>query len=500
MSKPQPKETNHPEYVIEGDAVIRLSRHLPLWDKHDKPLPIACPSAFRCIAGRWFTDGVHIIVQAQHGSDIAYEFYYRIEDADLATFEVLNERYARDARQAYYIRNKTIRTRSPHAFRPLAYDGWRWSAEGPRVPARRMHEYIAVDAESVYLNGRRIVGADGATVVGFEDGYLADAQHVYYYGRATDLDRASFICGLNDYGRVAFTDRFGPIKYGKRETALDRRIADEWRAFFTERPELHDYWWHALQQPPEPTATIEFRGKALTGLDSASFASHELEYGYEARGIVCGDAHGMHWLHEYSEGTSRLEPISDQPIAALRVLGRRYFTDGVAVFYTPNHYETPRPLSRTDPADFQVLTRGWARDSSRAFYLGVVKKGVDPERLQLEGCYAWDGDHLFCDGKPLKVDAPYAALEVPHPLFLRAGDKLFCGRRPVSTKRVHLPTLEFVGDDFARDHKHVYVVTYEGLAKVDGADPSTFRMIEPGIAQDETHRYDAQALRKALRA
>lgn len=499
MSKP-PKATNHPEYVIEGDAVIRLSRRMPLWDKHDRPLPIACPSAFRCIAGRWFTDGVHVIVQAQHGSDIAYEFYYRIEDADLATFEVLNQRYARDANQAYYIRGKTIRTRSPQAFRPLVYESWRWSDEGPLVQVQRAHEFYAVDSEAVYLNGKRIAGADGASAVGFESGYLADAQRVYYFGRATDLDRASFTCGLNADGRLVFTDRFGPIEDGKRETALDRCIADEWRPFFTARPELTDYWWHALQQPSQPTAAVEFHGIRLAGLDSASFAAHELDYGYAARGIVCGDAHGMHWLHEYTQGPSRLERISDRPIAALHVLGRRYFTDGVTVFYTPNHYETPRPLRRTDPADFRVLQHGWACDRSRAFYLGVVKKGVDPERLRLEGCYAWDGEHLLCDGKPLKIDAPQATFQVPHPAFLLAGDKLFCGRRPVSAKRVHLPTLEFLGDDFARDRRHAYVVTYESLAEIDGADPSTFRVIEPGIAQDEARRYDADVLRKASRA
>lgn len=85
----------------------------PLWAKDGSPLPIAHPQAFRCIDGRWFTDGEHVIVQAQQGSGAAWYYFYRIENADIATFEVLNERYARDARQAYFIAGKTIRTRSP---------------------------------------------------------------------------------------------------------------------------------------------------------------------------------------------------------------------------------------------------------------------------------------------------------------------------------------------------------------------------------------------------
>lgn len=91
MSSQPPQETNHPDYAIDGDAVIRRSYGQPLWTKDGKPLPIERPHAFRCIAGRWFTDGVHVIVQGQLGSAIVRQYYYRIEDADLDTFEVLNQ-------------------------------------------------------------------------------------------------------------------------------------------------------------------------------------------------------------------------------------------------------------------------------------------------------------------------------------------------------------------------------------------------------------------------
>lgn len=492
-----PRPTNHPEYVIRDNSVVRLWRNQPLWTKEERPLPIERPQDFRCIRGRWFTDGVHVIVQAQQGAAIAREYYYRIDDADLASFTVLNERYARDARQAYYITNRTIRTRSPHAFRPLDYERWHRRDDGTLFSQLRPHEYYAVDQESIYMNGKRIAGSDGASAVGFDSGYAADARRVYFYGKPTEIDRESFICEPVE-DRLRFTDRIGPIDHGKRMTALEHRQIEEWNAFFMARPHLQDYWWHRLRKRSDAPAVI-YDGLRLAGLDPASFATRIFSYGpgWQARGIACGDAHGIHWLHRYTEQIAELERLSDQPITALRELGTHYFTDGVAVFYSPNHYQTPTPLRRVSPVTFCALGAGWARDGSRAFYLGVEKKGVNPDRLHVEGGYAWDETRLFYQGAPLVVEVAHEQLVVPHVGFLRAGDKLFAGRRPVSARRVHLPTLEFLSEEFARDARKAYLIDYFGLSEIAGADAATFRVIGPGEARDERNRYDAKALRDA---
>lgn len=113
----------------------------------------------------------------------------------------------------------------------------------------------------------------------------------------------------------------------------------------------------------------------------------------------------------------------------------------------------------------------------------------------MAGCYAWDDAQLFCDGKPLKVTVPHANLTVPHPAFLLAGEQLFYGRRPVSSKRVHLPTLEFLDGDFARDRHSVYIVGYVNLVAIDGADLASFRVTAPGKAEDALRSYDAKTLK-----
>ncbi|MGE8366240.1 hypothetical protein [Cupriavidus sp.] len=492
--------TNHPSYFIEGDTVIWSYNDRPLWGKDGNPLPIARPQAFRCIDGRWFTDGEHVIVQAQQGSGTAWHYFYRIEDADPATFEVLNERYARDARQAYFITGKTIRTRSPQAFRPLTYQGWHWPESGPLQPVACTHAYYAVDAESAYFNGKRVIGADGATVVGLPGNYIADAGHVYYFGQRIDADRASLVVAPNGDGPLRMTDKLGPIDDGKRRTALDHDEVERWRDFFTALPTLQDYWWHRLQAPAAeatPARDVLYGGHRLTGLDPDTFAARELPVGHGFTGVFCGDAHSIRWLHRYSEGPCELTLLSSRPISSLQALGDGYLSDGVTVFYAPNHYETPQALRKVDPAGFTVLQRSWARDASRAFHRGKAKKGVNPDTLRIAGCYAWDDAQLFCDDKPLKVAAPHDALQVPHPGFLLAGEQLFFGRRPVSARRVHLPTLEFLDADFARDRKHAYIVGYVNLVAIDGADPATFRVLGKGRAADAAREYDAAALKEA---
>ncbi len=491
--------TNHPSYFIDRDTVIWSHSDRALWAKDGSPLPIAHPQAFRCMGGRWFTDGEHVIVQAQQGSGTVSYHFYRIEDADIATFEVLNERYARDARQAYFITGKTIRTRSPQAFRPLVYPDWRWPQSGPLEPVTCTHAYYAVDAESAYFNGKRVIGADGATVVGLPSNYIADAQHIYYLGQRIEADRASLVVAPNGAGPLRMTDKIGPIDDGKRKTALDQGEVERWRDFFTALPALQDYWWHRLQAPAAEAASaraVEYDGHRLTGLDPDTFAVQELPVGHGLVGVFCGDAHGIHWLHRYSQSECALTPLSPRPIDSLQALGDGYLSDGATVFFAPNHYETPQALRKVDPAGFTVLQGYWARDASRAFYRGKAKKGVDPDALRIAGCYAWDDAQLFCDDKPLKVAVPHAALQVPHPSFLLAGEQLFFGRRPVSAKRVHLPTLEFLDADFARDRKHAYIVGHVNLVVIEDADPASFRVLETGRAADAAREYDAAALKE----
>lgn len=108
--------------------------------------------------------------------------------------------------------------------------------------------------------------------------------------------------------------------------------------------------------------------------------------------------------------------------------------------------------------------RAWlGRDKGAVYYYGARKKPLDPAHTRVMGSYAFTATLMFAAGKPLEVEFSPEEVMVPHPDFLQLGTrKLFCGRRPVSAKRIDLASLEFVADRYARDKQRFY--QYDGYA------------------------------------
>jgi hypothetical protein len=111
--------TNHPSYVIQGWTVVRTSYGLdrPLWAKDDSPL-------------RGRIRRTSVVLQA----------------GGLPTACMPQ---------------------------PLIYQDWRRADdEGHRklIPDARVHKYYAIDKESAYTCGKRIVGSDGASAQGLGAG------------------------------------------------------------------------------------------------------------------------------------------------------------------------------------------------------------------------------------------------------------------------------------------------------------------------------------------
>ncbi|MCH5770595.1 DKNYY domain-containing protein, partial [Salmonella enterica] len=79
-------------------------------DKQGNPLDVDAES-FQAFGGRWLHDRHRVYGEGEYGAQ-RRTYWYEVEDADIATFEALNLRYARDRERAYYITGKTIRTKS----------------------------------------------------------------------------------------------------------------------------------------------------------------------------------------------------------------------------------------------------------------------------------------------------------------------------------------------------------------------------------------------------
>ncbi|OBZ22523.1 hypothetical protein BS643_18220 [Pseudomonas protegens] len=464
----QVRGTNHPAYQVISGQVCRGG--VVLHQKDGSPLPIANPDGFQMLAWRWGTDGHSVIVQAQQGSSIAYEYFYRIDNVDLATFSVLNERYAKDARRAYYLTGKTLRYVGD--FRLLNRVQSVFDAGGRILSQSEAADpYFAVDDQFVYCNGTRLRGADGPSFrhLGFD--YYADRHRVYRRSKPLDVDVESFVVaqlerGEGNYSPLLVGDRHGPLG---SDGVIDDAMLQEWSAYFEAHPQLQDYWWHRLQAPSASTAQalrsigsgfelgsqVHFHGRPINGLDAGSFKLLDTH--------LCGDANGLYLIPFHRAETRVPERFSSACADHYRALGGPYLTDGQRVFCHSVFYQVPEPMAKADLASFESCGHGWARDKGAVYYYGARKKPLDPAHTRVMGSYAFTATLMFAAGKPLEVEFSPEEVMVPHPDFLQLGTrKLFCGRRPVSAKRIDLASLEFVADRYARDKQRFY--QYDGYA------------------------------------
>lgn len=475
---------NHPSYRVIDDQVYRGFK--PLHQKDGTPLPIANPDDFRMLAQRWGTDGQSIIVQAQQGSSISYEYFYHIDNADLTTFTVLNERYAKDKQRAYYLTGETIRYvgdfRLLKCWQP-AFD------ECGRVVSVSEYEddYFAVDDAFVYAAGTRLRDAHGPSFrhLGFD--YYRDQQHVYRRQKRLDVDVESFVVtqlyhNEQDYSPVLASDKHGPLGSGG---IIDAAMQEAWAPYFEAHPQLEGYWWHRLQAQPEATQTqtqtqplqaiglgfelgdqVYFHGRVINGLDAASFKLLDTH--------LCGDAQGLYLIPFHNAQTEVPERFSQEPVEHFRSLGSPYLSDGKTVFCHRVFYHPPEPIRKAHAATFESCGHGWAKDRDTVYYYGEAKKRLHPSNTRILGTYAVSPTLILSEGKPLDVQFDPDEVRVPHPDFLQLGTrKLFCHRRPLSAKRIDLATFEFLTDRYARDQHRIY--HYDGYASLTEVDEAHYR-------------------------
>jgi hypothetical protein len=248
----------HPEatlccYTHDGETVYFNGK--PLTDRKGERIDVDAAS-FEAVGGRWLRDRHRVYGQGQYGANRT-AYWYIVEGAVLETFEALNLRYARDRSRAYYITEKTIRTKSPEAFEIVP--GLRLNyRDGTRDPLHDV-SVIARDREAVYFYGARLKGAKPENFRVLGHGYATDGETVWFLEEKKVLDgadAATFTVPGPDEphingrsGGSCVTDRDRPYVWGKPCDPAE--CVEDWRPFFEARPDLEGWWWHRLAQPQD---------------------------------------------------------------------------------------------------------------------------------------------------------------------------------------------------------------------------------------------------------
>jgi hypothetical protein len=155
------------------------------------------------------------IIDTQYALDDVHVYFTgsAIEDADPATFELLESPFSRDARHVYV--SGTIFTNDPVNFEIVSGNALRdsqhiyWGTEiisdDPSnlkiLYSENYYTYLQ-DSTTVFVNGNPIQGADLPTFEVILDDYAQDAVHIFYFGEIIpEADPATFEILESPYAR-----------------------------------------------------------------------------------------------------------------------------------------------------------------------------------------------------------------------------------------------------------------------------------------------------------
>ena len=130
------------------------------------------------------------------------DFQFKVENVDLGTFKVLNDKYAKDVKNVYFSGNKSFEDVDAGTFEVLLADyskdknnvyspenGWiqRVSGANPKT-IKVLNQFYLKDDKNVFFNDKKILGADANSFIALdkENGYAKDKNTVYYFGQKVE--------------------------------------------------------------------------------------------------------------------------------------------------------------------------------------------------------------------------------------------------------------------------------------------------------------------------
>ena len=130
------------------------------------------------------------------------DFQFKVENVDLGTFKVLNDKYAKDVKNVYFSGNKSFEDVDSGTFEVLPADyskdknnvyspenGWIQKVNGANPKTIKvLNQFYLKDDKNVFFNDKKILGADANSFIALdkENGYAKDKNSVYYFGQKVE--------------------------------------------------------------------------------------------------------------------------------------------------------------------------------------------------------------------------------------------------------------------------------------------------------------------------
>ncbi len=373
-----------------------------------KVLPNADPRTLVAISELCAKDDRHVY---WHGSRI---------DADAASFELLDARFARDATRVFFD-GDVIDDCDAASFSVFAGSGF-------VRDATRVFEAHDSDHGSWVT---AIEGADPHDFVPLDGCYTLRGGQVFAGEQRIDTDAGNFLVLADGYARDRVRAYYGTsIVEGAEFTLIGSGFA-------------------------KTSGGVFLYGALVPDADPATFRLVDDHYVVDARHA---------WVRMGEAGDQLRELACGDPAT----LGAG--ADGIARSST-DVFVVGRHVAGADPATFERISYAYARDRAHVFVLeGELEQlaGADPESfIELRRPFAKDAYRVYRDNRVITGADPATFVALDHVYSKDRGRAYFEtnvieGASPVS--------FESIGDGYARDRARVYL----GRVVVDGADPATF--------------------------
>ena len=301
--------------------------------------------------------------------------YYKmksIPDADILTFEALDNHYAKDKNKVYYCSEE-----------------------------REVKNFYMTKRQGVY----NVVGADAPTfkLLGEDNfGYCKDKYRGYINGKSFEVKD---VASLELIDHVFLKDKYqvycNRVAVPGSDPATFKDIAEY---YFKDKNNVYTYRNDGdlviLPCKKESFSVIEYpyskdaegvyhEDKKITGANVTSFIKLENEY--------AKDKNAAYFKNLKIEGADVLSFVVDKGYE--NTTDESYFAKDKNLVYNRN-----LPLKDVDVISFQALKQGYTKDKSHVYYNQKVVKGADPLTfecfgLQVGGADSKDKNHQYLEGK-----------------------------------------------------------------------------------------------------
>lgn len=305
--------------------------------------------------GKEITDKNFIVLSSEFAKDstVAYYKSRAFQYADVASFEAVDEHYAKDKNKAYYCdeyregqnyyltKQQTIEEVSgamPATFvtagNGYAKDSRQAYFLGRPFKVKDIKSFQAINASfskdnvQAYLNRVPIVGSDGKTFELLDEFYAKDTNHIYYCEHISTsdqkvtvlpCDKASFVLLDYPYARDKSTVFYNSKKIAGADAPSFKVLGNA----------------YSMDQQ-----AVYFESVKIPGADAASFE------------LVADDENreDFHYAKDRSNIFIDNKKIAGAIVSGFKVLGLGYATDGQHVFYKSAIVKNADPLSfKTHP-------------------------------------------------------------------------------------------------------------------------------------------------------